>query len=125
MKTGVKTRYIIVSNDHGFDAILNFWYERDRDIIRLSSNDILENKLNSKNEMYVDNLEGNNIFDEINNENDIKWIKQMLDVYDNSQRQKIHNELTQKFGLIIGSDYYRIIKSKLKEYYDLKEKILI
>ena len=75
--------------------------------------------------MYVDNLEGNNIFDEINNENDIKWIKQMLDVYDNSQRQKIHNELTQKFGLIIGSDYYRIIKSKLKEYYDLKEKILI
>lgn len=125
MKTGVKTRYIIVSNDHGFDAILNFWYERDRDIVRLSSNDILENKLNYKNEMYVDNLEGNNIFDEINNENDIKWIKQMLDVYDNSQRQKIHNELTQKFGLIIGSDYYRIIKSKLKEYYDLKEKILI
>ena len=136
MKTGAKTKYIIVSNDHGFDAILNFWYERDRDIIRLSSNDILENKLNSKNEMYVDNLERDNIigdindkkdniFDEINNENDIKWIKQMLDVYDNSQRQKIHNELTQKFGLIIGSDYYRIIKSKLKEYYDLKEKILI
>ena len=34
MKTGAKTQYIIISNDTGYDAMIRFWSDRERNVLR-------------------------------------------------------------------------------------------
>lgn len=41
MKTGAKTQYIIVSNDTGYDAMVRFWNDRERNVSRLSQAELI------------------------------------------------------------------------------------
>lgn len=41
MKTGAKTQYIIVSNDTGYDAMIRFWSDRERNVSRLSQAELV------------------------------------------------------------------------------------
>lgn len=41
MKTGAKTQYIIVSNDTGYDAMIRFWNDRERNVSRLSQAELI------------------------------------------------------------------------------------
>lgn len=41
MKTGAKTQYIIVSNDTGYDAMVHFWNDRERNVSRLSQAELI------------------------------------------------------------------------------------
>lgn len=41
MKTGAKTQYIIISNDTGYDAMIRFWSDRERNVSRLSQAELI------------------------------------------------------------------------------------
>ena len=41
MKTGAKTQYIIISNDTGYDAMIRFWSDRERNVLRLSQAELI------------------------------------------------------------------------------------
>lgn len=52
MKTGAKTQYIIVSNDTGYDAMIRFWSDRERNVSRLSQAELVR-KVKQKEEKIL------------------------------------------------------------------------
>lgn len=113
MKTGIKTEYIIVSKDKGFDSILDFWKERGRNVSRISPMDIHQREieciqLTDKQEVLAEQLIP------LKDETKIQWISKMLINYNSNDLQEIHSELVTKYGQTEGSEYYRYIKQNIK-----------
>ncbi len=140
MKSSPKSQFIIISNDSGYDSVIQYWLDKERNITRMTSNDMESLSIEKKIEPSPTTTEVSNdsttqitkVFDpqskntdtsiEIALEDsctkeDIRWILLMLTKHSLAELQKIHRALTQRFGNTDGTTRYRIIKPLLKKHY--------
>lgn len=40
MKSSPKTQFVIVSNDNGFDSVIQYWKDKDREVLRMTTRDL-------------------------------------------------------------------------------------
>lgn len=141
MKSSTKAQFIIVSNDSGYDSVIQYWLDKERRITRMTSNDMeslsipkmidpspttkkVDNdsttqitKVSNPQSKCADTSLENALEDSCTKE-DIHWILLMLTKYSLAELQKIHRALTQKFGNTDGTTRYRTIKPLLKKHYN-------
>lgn len=142
LKTAPKTNYVIVSNDYGYDSVIQFWKDRNISLTRLSANDlemnskkfelmalepkeeILEVSEEEKNETVEVSPLKEKLKDALNeaipkNKKDrqktIEDIVETLDSTNLDDLRQVHNDLVKGFGMEDGSKIYKQIKTKIKK----------
>lgn len=141
LKTAQKTHYVIVSNDYGYDSVIQFWKDRNISIARLTATD-LENitkkyeliALEPK-EVQEDSQEETNETVEVsplkeklkdaldeaipkNKKDRQKTIDEIVETLDETKLddlRQVHNDLVKGFGMEDGSKIYKQIKTKIKK----------
>lgn len=147
LKTAAKTKYIIVSNDTGYDSVIHFWADRERSVSRLTSEQLIrkkqaalaekegQSKAKSQPESTAkssappaaehqeppapEELIKKALGKECG-ESDRSWILEMLDGYNVQKFSLIHSELQKKFGQEQGVVYYKRLRTVLRKFYGLK-----
>ncbi len=121
MKSAPKTRYIILSNDTGYDPMIHFWNAKSVKLSRLNSND-LESVEPVRKKMEVVKVENDkeklvrSTISELKlNKDQIKKLETLLFKEDLGELRDVHNEITQLFGMELGSQVYRTIKPIIKK----------
>lgn len=141
LKTAPKTHYVVVSNDYGYDSVIQFWKDRNISITRLNAVDLEKNSkkfelmaLEPKEILEVSEEENTEtvevsplkekLKDALNeaipmNKKDrqktIDDIVETLDETNLDDLRQVHNDLVKGFGMEDGSKIYKQIKTKIKK----------
>lgn len=131
MKSSPKTHFCIVSNDSGYDAVIQYWADKDRTITRMTTKDIVAlsttplitepNKNNQQKEIAEkEPKKETRLEKELRDsfsKDEIQELLMMLDKYSIKELQPIHREIQKKYGQVEGNVLYHLIKPLMKDYY--------
>ncbi len=115
MKSAPKTRYIILSNDTGYDAMIQFWVANHG--MKLSRMNVSDLKPKKYELISYHSAIQTLVEQEAVPKEDVKMINDILVKEDTIDLRDIHNDLVKTFGMDYGSQLYKIIKpilSKIK-----------
>lgn len=145
LKKRTRHNYVIVSNDKGYDVVIDFWNERGFSISRMNTQMLgvpakkattTKNTNNTKKAKKVKQKKENVppktkahiqktfihyiavTHPDFNPPDELfDFLTNILNAYPKLELQAIHKDFTKKFGQDLGTKYYRTSKSYMKQQY--------
>jgi len=140
LKSAPKTRYVIFSNDNGYDAVIRFWSAREIHVSRVSVDQLLSQKTKaeekpvetkapsvskqrnvkhppavqaepkSKKPSVRQGMVESIVNHHVESKEDANKVTKILLTENLNDLREIHNDLVKSFGMEAGSDLYKKIK---------------
>lgn len=136
LKKRIKHNYVIVSNDKGYDVVIDFWKERGFTISRMNTNLLgvptgkvskaKKSKPNKKNKsaktiQYIETTFNHYIAATHPNfkvpKELYEFLSNILGAYPELQLQGIHEDFKKRFGNDKGAKHYKVCKNYIKQQY--------